>query len=92
MRSRSVSEARASVKVTLTGAFRPWTEGGETFEFEVTNLKGVLRELDRMYPGLGHVLEEDTAVAIDGVIHEIVYTQVLRPGCEIYFIPHIESG
>lgn len=87
-----MSDEKAAVKVTLTGAFRPWTEGGETFELQVTTLKGVLRELDRMYPGLGHVLEEDTAVAVDGVIHEIVYTQVLRPGCEVYFIPRIESG
>jgi molybdopterin synthase sulfur carrier subunit len=80
------------VKVTLTGAFKPWTQGGETFEFEVRNIKGVLRELDRLYPGLGEVLEEDTAVAVNGVLHEIIYTQVLEPGAEIYFIPKIESG
>lgn len=80
------------VKVVLNGAFRPWTEGGETFEIHAGTLKGVLRELDRLYPGLGEVLEEDTAVAIDGVIHEIVYTQKLNPGSEIYFIPKIESG
>ena len=87
-----MSEDTLPVKVTLGGAIRPWTEGGETFEFKVGTLRGVLRELDRLYPGLGHVLEEDTAVAIDGVIHDIIYTQPLRPGCEVFFIPKIESG
>lgn len=83
---------KTPVRVTLGGAFRPWTEGGETFEFEPGTLKSILRELDRKFPGLGHVLEEDTAVAIDGVIHEIIYTQPLSPGCDVYFIPRIESG
>lgn len=85
-------DQKVAVNVTLTGAFVPWTEGGETFEFQVSTLRDVLRELDRLYPGIGRVLEEDTAVAINGVIHEIIYTQVLQPGSEVFFIPKIESG
>ncbi len=82
----------APVKVTLTGAFKPFTQGGETFELHVRTIRGLLRELDQLYPGLGEVLEEDTAIAIDGVIHEVVYTHPLRPGAEVYFIPRLESG
>lgn len=80
------------VKVTLTGVFEPFTKGEQTFEVTATTVRGLLREIDRRYPGLAAVLEEDSAVAIDGVIHEIVYTQVLAPGAEVYFIPRLESG
>ena len=33
-----------------------------------------------LYPGLGHHLEEETTVAIDGQIHETAYFQPIRPG------------
>ncbi|MCD8504471.1 MAG: MoaD/ThiS family protein [Burkholderiaceae bacterium] len=80
------------VKVTLTGAFEPYTRGEETFKLAVSTVRGLLREIDRRYPGLAAVLEEDSAIAIDGVVHEIVYTQPLAPGAEVYFIPRLESG
>lgn len=82
----------APVKVTLTGAFPPFTSSEQTFELHVASMRALLRAIDQKYPGLGDVLEGDTAVAIDGVIHEIVYTQVLAPGAEVYFIPRLESG
>ena len=40
------------------------------FEIEAKNLRGVIREMDKLHPGLGHHLEEETTVAIDGQIHE----------------------
>lgn len=82
----------APVRVTLTGALPPFTDGEQTFELQVSNMRGLLRALDQQFPGLAEVLEEDTAVAIDGVIREVVYTQVLAPGCEVFFIPRLESG
>jgi molybdopterin converting factor small subunit len=82
----------APVTVTLTGAFEPFTKGGETFEFHVKTMRAVLRALDEQYPGLGQLLEEESAVAVDGVINEIVYTQVLLPGSAVFFIPRLESG
>lgn len=80
------------VRVTLTGTFEPFTRGEETFEVQAANVRALLREIDRRYRGLAAVLEENSAVAIDGVIHEIVYTQTLAPGSEVYFIPKLESG
>ena len=83
---------RAPVKVTLTGSFEPFTTGEQVLELDVSTVRALLRELDRRYPGLAAVLETDSAVAIDGVIHEIVYTHQLEPGAEVYFIPRLESG
>lgn len=83
---------RSPVRVTLTGALPPFTSGEMSFELPVTNMRGLLSALNERFPGIGEVIEEDTAVAIDGVIHEIIYTQVLPPGCEVFFIPRLESG
>lgn len=80
------------VKVTLIGVFEPFTDGEQTFEVSATTVRALLREIDQRYPGLAAVLEEDSAVAIDGVIHEIVYTHTLAPGAQVYFIPRLESG
>lgn len=94
MTRQSVSEGDgfSPVRVTLTGSFEPFTHGEESFELRASNVRAVLREIDRRYPGLAQVLEEESAVAIDGVIHEIVYTHALAPGAEVYFIPRLESG
>ena len=68
--------------------------GGETkFEIEAKTLYDVITALEERYPGLGeHLVEEESAVAIDGEIHQIGYYHPVRPGCEIFFIPSIEGG
>ena len=81
------------VRVVLTGGFSDrFTGGVREFEFEAENLRGLIRKLDELYPGLGEHLEAETAVAIDGVVHELIYQQPVSPGCEIAFIPKIEGG
>ena len=48
--------------------------------------------MEKLYPGLGHHLEEDTNVAINGDLYEFVYTQPVPAGSEVFFIPRIEGG
>ena len=62
------------------------------FDVEAKTLRGVIKAMNELYPGLGERLEEETSVAIDGEILEVVYSQPVRPGCEIFFIPRIEGG
>jgi hypothetical protein len=80
-------------RVVLTAGFsQRYTGGVKEFAVEATTLRGVLKAMDTRFPGLGEILEEETSVAIDGEIHEVVYTQPIRPGCEVFFIPRIEGG
>ena len=80
-------------RVVFTAGFsRRYTGGVREFEVEAKNLRGVIREMDRLYPGLGEHLVEETTVAIDGAIHETAYYQPIREGCEIFFIPKLEGG
>ena len=88
-------EPEASVaKVVLSSGFsRRYTGGKREFEIPATTLRGVIRALDAMYPGLGEHLEEETTVAIDGAIHDSPgYFQKLHDGSEVFFIPKLEGG
>jgi sulfur-carrier protein len=82
-----------SARVVLSsGLSRRYTDGVREFEIEAKNLRTVIKALDQLYPGLGHHLEEETTVAIDGEIHEVGYLQPLRQDSEVFFIPKIEGG
>ena len=47
---------------------------------EARNLRGVIKAMDQLYPGLGNHLEEETTVAIDGALHETACFQPIREG------------
>jgi sulfur-carrier protein len=83
----------APARVVFTSGFsRRYTGGVTEFAVEAKSLRGIIKEMDRRYPGLGEHLEEETTVAIDGEIHEVGYYQPVRPGTEIFFIPKLEGG
>ena len=82
-----------TARVVLSGGFsRRYTGGVREFQIEAKSLRGVIKALDRLYPGLGEHLEGETTVAIDGEIHEVGYLQPLRQGSEVFFIPKLEGG
>ena len=85
--------AVAPARGVLTRGFSDrYTGGVREFEIEATNMRGVITALNELFPGLGEHLENETAIAIDGEIHEFGYYQPVRPGSEIFFIPAIEGG
>jgi molybdopterin synthase sulfur carrier subunit len=80
-------------RVVLTNGFsRRYTGGLTEFEIEAKTLGGVIKEMERRYPGLGEHLEEETTVAIDGEIHDVGYYQIVGPSSEVFFIPKLEGG
>jgi len=80
-------------RVVLTNGFsRSYTGGVTEFEIDAKTLGGVIKEMDRRFPGLGEHLEEETTVAIDGEIHDVGYYQIVGPSSEVFFIPKLEGG
>ncbi len=56
-----------AARVVFTAGFsRRYTGGVREFEVEAKNLRGVIKAMDALFPGLGEHLEEETTVAIDG--------------------------
>ncbi len=83
----------APARVVFTSGFsRRYTGGVTEFAIPAKTLRGVIKEMDRLFPGLGEHLEQETTVAIDGELHEVGYFQTLRPGSEVFFIPRLEGG
>lgn len=85
--------AETPARVVFTSGFsRRYTGGVTEFEVHAKTLRGVIKAMDEMFPGLGEHLEEETTVAIDGELHEVGYFQPVKPGAEVFFIPKIEGG
>jgi len=84
----------STAHVVLSSGFsRRYTGGLREFDIEAKTMRDVILALDKMYPGLGEHIEEETTVAIDGEIHDQpTYFQKVRDGCEIFFIPKLEGG
>ena len=79
--------------VVLTYSFAKQFAGGHT-EHEVPgqSVRHLIRALDQRYPGIAARLSEDTAVAIDGVIHQNAFLEPVEPGSEVCFIPALQGG
>ncbi|MBV9829277.1 MAG: MoaD/ThiS family protein [Alphaproteobacteria bacterium] len=77
----------------MTGiAARKFTGGESEFYVEADNVRRMIAELERRYPGLGHQIDEGMAVAIDGEIYQDAYMAPLRPESEVVLIPKIGGG
>jgi sulfur-carrier protein len=87
-------KAMSTAHVVLSSGFsRRYTGGVREFDIEARTMRDVILSLDKLYPGLGEHLREETTVAIDGEIHDQpTYFQKVRDGCEIFFIPKLEGG
>jgi hypothetical protein len=86
-----MSESPARVVFT-TGFSRRYTGGVTEFAVAAKTLRGVIREMDKQFPGLAETLAEETTVAIDGELYEIDFLRPIKPGAEVFFIPRIEGG
>ena len=83
----------APARVVFTSGFSTrYTGGKREFAVPAKNLRGVIKAMDQLFPGLGETLEEETSVAIDGELFEIDFLAPVKPGAEVFFIPKIEGG
>jgi molybdopterin synthase sulfur carrier subunit len=83
----------APARVVFTSGFsRRYTGGVKEFSIQAKTLRGVIKAMDQLYPGLGETLVEETTVAIDGELYEVGFSQPVPPGAEVFFIPKIEGG
>jgi molybdopterin converting factor small subunit len=72
---------------------RDFTGGRGAFDVEAHNLRRLIDEMDRLYPGLGAHVEENMAVAIDGAIYQDGSGgHLIGPHSEVVLIPKIAGG
>ena len=80
-----------ALRDALPEAALPSQQSGE-LELEATTVRGLLRELEKHYPGVTAGLTGGMAVAIDGEIHADALLQPLTADSEVCFVPAIEGG
>ena len=78
--------------VVIPRALRARAGGAERLEVDAPDVRRLLAELDRRFPGLGEALARDAAVAIDGEIHPDPLLEVLEPESEVHFLPRVAGG
>ena len=67
--------------------------GGEShLQVEVRDVRGLLAELDRRFPGLGGEIRDHCQIAIDGEILPDAWLEPIDEASEIHFLPQIGGG
>jgi len=79
-------------KVIVPEGLRRFTAGASSVELEASNVRQLILELDRRYPGIGAQLRKGMAVAIDGEIFQEPLLESLQPDSEVHFLPAISGG
>jgi sulfur-carrier protein len=77
---------------TISSRVRDFTGGIDAFEVEALTIRGLIRELDERFPGLGAHVEESMAIAIDGEIFQDALGAALTRTSEVVLIPKISGG
>lgn len=78
--------------LTISADVRELAGGRDVFEVEAETVAGLISRLEAQFPGLGHLIEEKMALAIDGEIFQDAPGERLRPECEVVLIPRIAGG
>ena len=82
-----------SVRVVLsTGASDRFTNDEKSFDIEARSVRGIIKAMEKRFPGIGEMLEHDTMVAINGELFEDALYQQVPDGAEVFFLPKLEAG
>jgi molybdopterin synthase sulfur carrier subunit len=93
-----MSEQEPSVIVWIPAPLRDLTGGAETVRVGGTTVRGVIRALDRLYPGAwdrlcaGDTLRPGLAVAVGTEVAPLGLLQPVPAGSEVHFLPAVSGG
>lgn len=77
---------------TIAQGVRDLAGGADRFEIDAPTVRALLAELERRHPGLGEMIREQMAIAIDGEVHHDAVDEPLAPDSEVVLIPRIVAG
>ncbi len=81
------------VRVVLTNELGQRFAGGDTtLDLDVKTIGALIRALDRRYPGIGEIIRNESAIAIDGQIFQDALYEPIGPDSEVYFVRAIRGG
>lgn len=78
--------------VVIPSGLQHRTGGESRLLVDARDVRGLLRELERRFPGLAEEIESGCQIAIDGEILPDAWLEALEPESEIHFLPQIGGG
>ena len=79
-------------RVVIPKALQHRTGGATHLEVEARDVRQLLAELDRRFPGIAEELHERCQIAVDGDILAGAWLEPLEAGSEVHFLPQIGGG
>jgi len=80
-------------RVILSSALcRPFAGDVEEMDVDAPNVRQMIRRLDETFPGIGALIDQRMAIAIDGTIYQNAWGQALTADSEVWLIPRIAGG
>lgn len=71
---------------------RALTGGLRSFEVEASTVRELLQRIEARFPGLGDLIDQRMAIAIDGTITQDAHGAALAPQSEVVLLPKIGGG
>ncbi len=67
---------------------------GDIRELEIpaSNVRELLRELERRYPGIERSIIDEMSIAIDGEIFSDPFLEPIAPESEVHFLARLRGG
>lgn len=79
-------------RVVFARALQKYTGGAASALVEARDVRELYAALEARFPGIGAVIQEGMAVAIDGDIIQEPLLERLAPDSEVHFLPSISGG
>ena len=80
------------IKVFLGGNLKKYSEGIEVVEVHATSVRSLVKELERLYPGIADALESGFTLAIDGEVIANPGYEKLAEVSEVRFLSPMQGG
>ena len=79
-------------RVSFSERLRTFTGDVREIEVDAGNYRALVRALAARFPGIESVIEDDSAVAIDGVIISEPFLEPLEENSEVHFLERLGGG
>ena len=71
---------------------RALTGGLRSFEVKAATVRDLLQKIEERFPGLGDLIDQRMAIAIDGTITQDAHGATLEHHSEVVLLPRIGGG
>ena len=71
---------------------RALTGGLRSFEVKASTVRELLHQIEARFPGLGDLIDQRMAIAIDGTLTQDAHGATLEPNSEVVLLPRIGGG